>query len=324
MGLETGELAHEFGHVLHNSLAGSDVKAPGWFREGFAEWVESKIFDSLKWRSVGLTTHRAWRELKHVGSFDRSIFLNYKNWKLRSERPGGFVATYTLAFVTVDRLIGRHGFPAAVEYLKTGEFEKSFGQSFSDFETELEKSITEKLRTKEEFSIGKPEWLVGFRWKYEVNESNKTSERVDEIVGTALTAHGPAFLLRDGSEETARSMEDMGVLETRKNGTIVSRYDRSGNLFSWPLVAGKQWTAAYSIEDLESKKTRGVQRVRFVAGSELVRVPAGTFKAVKLESYAARTGRLIGEYWYSPETRWFVKTVSIRKRKRLLSGGTAR
>ncbi len=212
--------------------------------------------------------------------------------------------------MTVDRLIGTHGFPAAIEYLKTGEFEKSFGQSFADFETELEKSITEKLRVRDEFSVGKPEWLVGFRWKYEVNESNKMSERVDEIVGTALTAHGPAFLLRDGSEETARSMEDMGILETRKNGTIMSRYDRSGSLFTWPLVAGKQWTATYSIEDIESKKTRAVQRVRFVAGSELVKVPAGTFKAVKLEFYAPRTGRLIGEYWYSPETRWFVKTVS--------------
>jgi len=136
------------------------------------------------------------------------------------------------------------------------------------------------------------------------------SERIDEIVGTTLTAHGPAFLIRDGSEETARSMEDLGILETRKNGAIMSRFDSSGNLFAWPLVEGKQWTATYSIEDLESKKTRAEQRVRFVTGSELVKVPAGTFKAVKLEFYAARTGRLIGEYWYSPEARWFVKTIS--------------
>jgi len=308
--LRIGELAHEFGHVVHNSLAGNKVKAPIWFREGFAEWAASKILDSLKWRSLGLTTQRAWRELRHGGQFDRSVFLDHKSWKSRLEEPGGFVRTYTLAFVAVKRLIETSGLAAAVEYLKTGEYEKSSGQSFSDFKTELEKSITEKLRATDEFSVGKPEWLVGFRWKYDVNESNKMSERIDEIVGTALTAHGPAFLLRDGSEETVRSMEDMGILETRENGAIMSHFDRSSNLFAWPLVAGKQWTAVYSIEDLESKKTRAVQRVRFVAGSEVVKVPAGTFKAVKLEFYASRTGRLIGEYWYSPETRWFVKTIS--------------
>ena len=303
-------LAHEFGHVIHNSLVRNDVKAPTWFREGFAEWVASQILDSLKWRSVDLTTQRAWRELRHYGLFDRSILLDYKNWKARSEKPGGFVATYGLAFVAVDRLIGRRGLAAAIEYLKTGEFEKSFGQLFSDFETELEKSVTEKVHSKSEFSVGKPEWRVGFRWKYEVKESNNISERIDDIVGTAMTTHGPAFLLRHGSEETARSAEDMGVLETRKNGVIVSRFDRSGNLLAWPLVMGKQWTVSYNVEDFESKKTRPVQRVRLVAGSELVNVPAGTFETVKLEFYLPRSGRLIGEYWYSPEVRWFVKSVS--------------
>ena len=31
--LRIGELAHEFGHVLHNSLAGSDVSPNGWHRK---------------------------------------------------------------------------------------------------------------------------------------------------------------------------------------------------------------------------------------------------------------------------------------------------
>jgi hypothetical protein len=272
--------------------------------------VSAKIFASLKWREEHLTIGRTWRELRYNRSFDRAVFLDQKSWELRAEKPGGFVATYTLAFVAVARLIETRGLPAAIEYLKTGDFEKSFGRSFADFETELENSMTEKLRAKEGFSIDKPEWLVGFRWKYEVRESNKASERTDEIVDTVVTANGPAFLLRNGNEETVRSMDDMRILELRKNGAVLSRFDQSGKLFAWPLVAEKQWTTTYNVEDPDSKKTRTVQRVRFVAGSELVHVPAGTFKAVKLEFYAPRTGRLLGEYWYSPETRWFVKTVS--------------
>jgi len=102
-------LAHEYGHVIHNSLLRDAIKAPAWFREGFAEWVAAKVLDSLKWVSIDVTTRRAWRELKHNGLFDRSVSVDYKNWKSRLEQPGGFVATYSVAFVAVDRLIGRRG-----------------------------------------------------------------------------------------------------------------------------------------------------------------------------------------------------------------------
>jgi hypothetical protein len=41
---------------------------------------------------------------------------------------------------------------------------------------------------------------------------------------------------------------------------------------------------------------------------EPVRVTAGVFGAVKIESYARSTGRLLAEYWYAPKVKWFVKT----------------
>lgn len=45
-----------------------------------------------------------------------------------------------------------------------------------------------------------------------------------------------------------------------------------------------------------------------VAGIEQVRVPAGSFEAVKVEGYGFRTGQLREEYWYSPLVKFFAKT----------------
>ncbi len=39
-----------------------------------------------------------------------------------------------------------------------------------------------------------------------------------------------------------------------------------------------------------------------------VTVPAGTFLAARVQGYDSRSGRLMSEYWYSPTTKWFVKS----------------
>ena len=46
-----------------------------------------------------------------------------------------------------------------------------------------------------------------------------------------------------------------------------------------------------------------------VSGVEIVNVPAGTFKAVKIEAYDYQSGNLELEAWYSPDVRWFVRTI---------------
>ena len=43
-----------------------------------------------------------------------------------------------------------------------------------------------------------------------------------------------------------------------------------------------------------------------MASLEEVKVPAGTFKAFRIERY--NSGTLIGEIWYSPKVNWIVKS----------------
>jgi hypothetical protein len=40
-----------------------------------------------------------------------------------------------------------------------------------------------------------------------------------------------------------------------------------------------------------------------------ISVPAGTFRAVRIQAYDEKSGRLVLEYWYAPETKWIVKFV---------------
>jgi hypothetical protein len=163
-----------------------------------------------------------------------------------------------------------------------------------------------------QFVIPRPEWKIGYSWSYEEKQSGRklTSVKVEEIVGTDSTSQSPVFLVREGDEEISRSMETLGVLETKKNGMLTTRRDKPSQNLVWPLQASKEWRNIYTLENPDTKQTSQVDRIMVVSGVEEVKVPAGTFKAIKIEAYDYQTGSLKAEYWYSPEVRWFVRTIN--------------
>jgi len=306
-------LAHEYGHAVQTALGSRNRTAVVWFNEGFAEWVRARILDSLIWRNNELAVRRARRELSYHQEFNLSALQDSEGWTVHRRKPGGRVKTYVAAFMAVDQLIRVKGFPAAVEYLKTGEFEQSFGESQSDFEAALKEFIIQAPRNKSaQFVIPRPEWKVGYSWSYEEKRSGRktTSVKVVEIIGTDLTAKLPVFLVKEGDEEDSRSVETLGVVETRKNGIVTSRRDKPSQILSWPLQSSKEWRNIYTLENLETKQTYRVDRVMSVSAVEEVKVPAGTFNAIKIEAYEYQTGSLQAEYWYAPEVRWFVRTIN--------------
>jgi hypothetical protein len=306
-------LAHEYGHAIQAAIGGRGREAIVWFNEGFAEWVRARILDSLLWRNNELAVGRARRELNHHREFELSILHDSKSWALYSRKSGGFVKTYVLAFMAVDHLIRSKGLPAALEYLKTGKFEQCFGVSQSDFEAEFKNYVRQSPRhNAAHLGIPKPEWKVGYSWSYEEKQSGgtPTSVKVVEIIGTDSTAKLPVFLVKDGEEELSLSMETLGVVQTRKHGSIATRRDKPSQILSWPLQPDKEWRNLYNLEDIETKKSYTVDRSMVVSGVEEVKVPAGTFKAIKIEAFDNQFGSLVAEYWYAPEVRWFIRTIN--------------
>jgi hypothetical protein len=215
--------------------------------------------------------------------------------------------------MAVDHLIRFKGLPAALEYLKTGKFEQIFGVSQSDFEEDFKKYVPQSPRHNAAlFVIPKPEWKMGYSWSYEEKQSGgiPTNVKVVEISGIDSTAKPPVFLVKDGDDENSHSMETLGVVQTRKHGKIAIRRDKPSQILSWPLQSDKEWRNVYSLEDIETKKSYTVDRSMVVSGVEEVKVPAGTFKAIKIEAFDNQTGSLLAEYWYAPEVRWFIRTIN--------------
>ena len=98
---------------------------------------------------------------------------------------------------------------------------------------------------------------------------------------------------------------------TKKNGRLSTQRDKANEFFSWPLEGAKEWRNTYTITDLESKQTGEIDRFMVVLPHmEEVRVRAGVFKAVKIEAYDNKSGRLDAEYWYSPTAKWFVRSIN--------------
>ena len=78
---------------------------------------------------------------------------------------------------------------------------------------------------------------------------------------------------------------------------------------NFPLTVGKQWTRDYKGSYIGSNKTMARKVAYQVKGIEQVTTPAGTFRALKLESddRAGPRDYWTTTYWYSPETKSIVK-----------------
>lgn len=99
--------------------------------------------------------------------------------------------------------------------------------------------------------------------------------------------------LRDGKERAAASPDD---------GT-----------FAWPLWVGRTWMASYTYHDRERGRSwNPVQTWWKVAAYEDVTVPAGTFKAFRLEGSPGTNNATQITFWYAPDVKLTVKHVFER------------
>jgi hypothetical protein len=82
----------------------------------------------------------------------------------------------------------------------------------------------------------------------------------------------------------------------------------------FPLNVGKTWTFSYEFQSKASTVVE-VKQTATVKGWETVTVPAGTFRALRVEHagwYSARegsamwTGRITETFWYAPAARRIV------------------
>jgi hypothetical protein len=138
---------------------------------------------------------------------------------------------------------------------------------------------------------------------------------LDQAGGNRLTTY---TVLEPGSFQGRpgfRVSDDIGVQFFERAGrnwfaTVVREKERSGatphhGTFAWPLEVGKGWSSVYQYRDnLRNLRFNRVEAAWRVAAEEDVSVPAGTFKALRLEG-----GNISNAWtlWYAPAVRLVVR-----------------
>jgi hypothetical protein len=312
-------LAHEYGHNVEYVLsAGASV--PRWISEGFAEWVSAKVMDSLGWESYASSLGRAERELSRY-EYHPPLLSDIETtggWSGVSALPKGRVATYDLAFFAVDKLMGKKGAQAMMDYFESKDFAAVFGRSQDDFErsiaAELDRIYNATARVPSGFQAEKPEWKTGYQWRYSLAAPGfKPAVVTNQVVREDTFEDTPVYVLSAGKNEYPHDQRSLSVLATLSGGKTVSKNEPPSLPIDWPLKVGQRWDNDYVQQDVEHKQSETIQTRVLVADFETVRVPAGTFPAFRIETYASPGGELLSDQWYAPAVKWFVKSKFYRE-----------
>jgi hypothetical protein len=305
-GALVGLLAHEYGHTIEAAV--NKRHTTSWFSEGFAAWIAARTLHALGWQDYSVTLERAKFELINSRPLVPLGELDW-NWRAIRQTSKGYIKTYSAAFVAVDRLANRGGFPAMMQYFESGEFSKSFQVSQQDFQVDFDTYLTgpTQAKTADRAIIEMPEWKAGDQWTYKIKRPRDEPMSTQSVVREDKFKGEVSYVVRVKDRELFYSKESLEWLAATKDGKIITEgYARSYDL-SWPLTLGKQWRKGFAWKDRETQEQRKRDYLMMVAEIENVTVVAGTFLTARIQAYDSKSGRLMREYWYSPTTKWLVK-----------------
>ncbi len=313
-------LAHEYGHNIEFVVAASR-SAPRWVSEGFAEWVAAKVMDGLGWESYSSSLGRAERELLRYEFVppDPSQLETIAGWTKASQQPKGRVATYDLAFFAVDKLIEKKGVSAILDFFAFKDFKEAFGVAPEVFQrsiaTQLETAYNATAASGKRFQAQLPEWKVGYQWRYALQAPGLRGVALvpNEVVREEVFEGRPVYILAAGNNEYPHEKDTLAVLATLTGGKVAMKNDPPSLTLDWPLEVGKHWENHYVIQDVEQKHSEKIDTEVVVGDFEVVRVPAGSFPAYRIETYASSGGELLSDQWYAPAVKWFVKSRFYRE-----------
>jgi hypothetical protein len=167
--------------------------------------------------------------------------------------------------------------------------------------------------------VAAPTLKAGDTWTYRgIDNYNKqpTGTWTREVTGTATSGIRVAVRSADGSvDDLFRTPGELtsGVLNDRARGTM----DPAFQLMPFPLAEGKSWSQKVIRTDPVTNEKREMLVQGKVLGWETIKVPAGEFKAIKVErtmylgdydSFRGITQRTETE-WYAPDIRGAAKVV---------------
>lgn len=159
----------------------------------------------------------------------------------------------------------------------------------------------------------KPEWKIGYWWKYRWKRPERSGIYTEKVIREDTFNGVPSYVTKRGRREYLYTRDVLGEIGRMPMGRLYRNRTPLRQLLSWPLEVGKKWENPYLLERPTRETSNTVDKRLVVSKVEEVKVPAGTFKAFKIERYDSYSGELTGEFWYSPKVKWFVKRRLYRR-----------
>jgi hypothetical protein len=152
---------------------------------------------------------------------------------------------------------------------------------------------------------------AGESWTYrEINDYNRLPLR-EVTRSVAASGNDLRVVSRSGNFESTDGFarpgaQSSGMLNDRAQGTLTPALD----VMPFPLEPGKRWTQTVQRRDAVTGEIRDVRVEGRVIGWETVRVPAGEFKALRVERrmWLGDWDQFRGETWRA-ETEWYAPDV---------------
>jgi hypothetical protein len=152
-----------------------------------------------------------------------------------------------------------------------------------------------------------PTWQPGDEWAYRYESPTGTGTYVWSVDREEAIDGAPHYVIKTGTREIFYRKSDFAYTREAVDGAIVLKNTPSRFQLMWPLHVGKTWEQSTREERPVARQT--IERVDFVTveSEEMVTVPAGTFKALKVVYRNKRTGAVRYEAWYALEVKQVVK-----------------
>jgi len=158
--------------------------------------------------------------------------------------------------------------------------------------------------------------VVGSEWQYDVTVQSATSRRQKKVcrVTDTQSVNGVICFALEHTTNGERTLTE--YLEIGDSELLVRKREKpDGSIFlsqhevrlKFPLVTGGTWECEGEFPGVGNLTMKYV-----VAGEEVVEVPAGKFKAIKVATTGYKTGELLLKEWEGPNFKVEIKPVLER------------
>jgi hypothetical protein len=148
-------LSHELAHVAQYEWSGGGRgTSDQWLREGFADWVQARVLDSMGVLRLDGTIRRNSQFISRPGRREQlpplGRLANFPEWVAISNSPASDLL-YPYAYVATEFLVQRHSLEAVIRYFQLfaesddrfANFTRAFGEDWQAFETALSAHVAQ-------------------------------------------------------------------------------------------------------------------------------------------------------------------------------------